>query len=680
MAEPSSSKRLKNKNKHDRFDTSKPQFLVPKQDSSKIVLDERFSSVLSDPRFQVHVADKYGRRRKGNAQKDALSEFYTVESSLEPCKNDQRGKTETPESSSSSSSSANSTSSRDVGKGPEGEKDGTPSSRIAYLTALSRGQLDVSSSSHDEDESEGESLSSDESDDKSLDEDSTGDILDPSTKEEDIELTDDSSPYLALLNLDWEKMRAVDLFVLLSSFVPTGSLKRVRVFPSDFGKKKIAIEEIDGPKVWRGGTSETLDGPGTAQPGDEAVGDQTDSDTEDDAGVHEQTVDAGFDPEKLRAYEASKLKYYFAVAEFVTAEQADVAYREVDMMEFEHSGAAVDLRIIPKHTLEDVISGRTLRDEAVSVPSNYVPPDFVVSALQQTQVRCSWEAGDPVRAKNLTKYRSGQAWQVLAENGEFNDYVASASSEGEQSDQELAIDKRKLLGLETSSASESDDANFDMEASFIPEKKNEDEMHAKNKSPLGDGEDGEELTPWQKYLEKRKEKRRERRQVSRAQRKDVDFKPDNGGEVNVDAAKSKPELDLLFAGDDTEQESKGFNMRELVRSERNKSKQLRGARKRKEEQRVKEAGNLDFLLDLADERFKAVLDGTNEKFGIDRTDPNFKATPAMRDLLAQQLQRQKAKRSKKSTDNVTTELASSRNPGAMELSAPVPNLQSKVKK
>jgi hypothetical protein len=56
---------------------------------------------------------------------------------------------------------------------------------------------------------------------------------------------------------------------------------------------------------------------------------------------------SGIDNVALRAYELSKLRYYFAVAEVATPEIAEKLYEELDGMELEHSSMAMDLRLIP---------------------------------------------------------------------------------------------------------------------------------------------------------------------------------------------------------------------------------------------------------------------------------------------------------------------------------------------
>ena len=64
---------------------------------------------------------------------------------------------------------------------------------------------------------------------------------------------------LAIVDLDWDHVKAVDIFAVLRSFLPHGGeLKRVTVYPSDYGLERMAEESAMGPQVrgaatWVGG-------------------------------------------------------------------------------------------------------------------------------------------------------------------------------------------------------------------------------------------------------------------------------------------------------------------------------------------------------------------------------------------------------------------------------------------
>ena len=393
-------------------------------------------------------------------------------------------------------------------------------------------------------------------------------------------------------------------------------------------------------------------------------------------------------------------------------------------MEFEHSSAAVDMRAIPMESLPEVVKDRPIRDEATSLPSNYVPPEFIVNALQQTNVQCSWEAGDQERERVLTKYSSGMAWEAMAESDDIKAYLASDASSDEDEDGDADIKRgnfRKMLGLDSddedegaaSSSAKEDAAEHgspvstdsesesgeeqEKEFTFTPGKQDlEQKIRSKLDAPK------EELTPWEKYKEKRKQKQRERREAAREKKTEIKEshrsvnKPASGGgdsffdsDDKVEEQRptlSKAELELLVAGDGDDDEHKDYNMKDLERLEKNKGKKLTGSRKRKEENRAKNTVGTDFKVDIEDDRFKAVLDGQDGRFGIDRTDPNFKETPAMRDILAEQSRRRQTKRQKKSEknsaqkdDSADDAIASAKaSGGAAALSALVKSLKSKV--
>lgn len=48
--------------------------------------------------------------------------------------------------------------------------------------------------------------------------------------------------------MDWDRIRAVDLLMLANSFKPPrGVVQRVSIYPSEFGKERLAVEAVEGP-------------------------------------------------------------------------------------------------------------------------------------------------------------------------------------------------------------------------------------------------------------------------------------------------------------------------------------------------------------------------------------------------------------------------------------------------
>ena len=258
----------------------------------------------------------------------------------------------------------------------------------------------------------------------------------------------------------------------------------------------------------------------------------------------------------------------------------------------------------------------------------------------------------------------------------------AGNGESRESDNELAV---------------SNDNEGIREISFVPAKgagKADDQV-----------EPTKELTPWEKYKEKRKQKKREKKEAAREKRKQISklrkkgsIQPDGmvkniddffiSSDNNTDEDKaafgrqSKEETALLVAGEEDDEDTRDFDMRGLERLEKYKGKKLRGARKRKEEKIAETVTGTEFKIDVADDRFKAVLDGSDSRFGIDRTDPSYKDTAGMREILKEQAERRKKKRRNTREKTLVPDVcadSSKSSSGAATLSALVSSIKSKVK-
>jgi hypothetical protein len=365
-----------------------------------------------------------------------------------------------------------------------------------------------------------------------------------------------------------------------------------------------------------------------------------------------------------------------------------------------------------------------MRDEASSLPSNYVPPEFVVTALQATSVQCTWEAGDRERDRSLTKYASsGQDWRSIAESDDLRAYLGSDASSDEEAPEDgkgKASAMRKMLGLDSDDDDESvveksgteeeaeassDEETFESESFLVSAKDGEKEvsfvpgaekLEDKIRSAMDKKKNGE-MTPWDQFLEKKKQKRKDKKALANAKRTEVNemrrgrpicdtshatnFESEEKTDKKTSKGKSKAELELLVAGDDGEEEAKDYDMRGLQRIDQNKSKKLKGARKRKEAALEANVTGTDFQVNVEDDRFSAVLDGSDDRYGIDMTDTNYKETPAMRKIMSEQTRRRKKRKQtigKKRVPDVSADSAQNGSSGASALSSLVSRLKKKV--
>ena len=88
----------------------------------------------------------------------------------------------------------------------------------------------------------------------------------------DAETTEEETKRLAVCNMDWDRVGAADLYLVLSSFCPaSGTVTSVQIFVSDFGKERLEEEARRGPAELR-----------VAQQDPEGEGDEVKDDLGDD--------------------------------------------------------------------------------------------------------------------------------------------------------------------------------------------------------------------------------------------------------------------------------------------------------------------------------------------------------------------------------------------------------------
>ena len=237
-------------------------------------------------------------------------------------------------------------------------------------------------------------------------------------------LLDGATTRIAVVDLDWQTFTACDILAVFRSFLPQGraqspadAVKRVTVYKSDYGIERMKIEDKEGPGVF------------LRNYGGQGGG----SDDESASASEEEEEEREIDKDALRAYERSKLRYYFAIAEFGDEKIAKYLYDACDGLEFDRSSSRFDLRFV--EAADGVEKDRPVRDESKDVPLGYTAPldgqSFYNSAMQHTNVTFTWDQENKKRRnvfkEQFQKFKNSDA----AMDADIQAYLASDSSSGE---------------------------------------------------------------------------------------------------------------------------------------------------------------------------------------------------------------------------------------------------------
>ncbi len=641
---------------------------VPKKER-KVKIDDRFKSMFKDKRFVSKVGvDKRGR--PGNfTTRENFEKFYDLQES------DSEEDSSDEEQNEDAKKSKNKTGSKPAQKKKEGSES---KEKIRDMTVdYARGEAYLSDSSSGEDSSDDDSESDDaKSEDKGKKEDGVFDKW--GELDHDAETTSEATKRLAVCNMDWDRVGADDLFLVLNSFCPTGGrVLSVTIFPSDFGKQRLAEEEIQGPAELR---SKIKDDSGTSS-------DESDSDDNDGNGEVSSK-----DMERVRKYQVNRLKYFYAVAEFNSLGAANKVYEQCDGAEYELSGTQFDLRFIPDDMEFADDEPRDKCDKAPEV-DKYKPKSFSTTALSLGKVDLTWDETDPERTKAMqrafeTDDLEDSSLRHLIALSDDEDCVSQSkknqskgdSDDGEEEeDEEAVIAKYRALLAgsnenDNSKDNESEEEQGGMEVTFVPKdamaKQEEDRLVAK-------------MAPWEQYLHKKKEKRNQKReklkQAKNQDGSDSEEASENNSEQDEEDDEVPSDVDLndpFFQRDDDEHEAKTtktkaktksksgdkkkgkkqpvaedgdlallmmdsdddkahFDYKEIVKQDSKSKKAKKKALKRKATDAPGTEDN--FQVDLKDNRFSAIFD--NSEFHVDPSHPNFKKTKSMQKIIEEKQNR-----------------------------------------
>jgi hypothetical protein len=645
---------------------SDPRYRLPSKKQAQTAVDPRFKRLFTDQGFQKKASvDRYGRKLKPDSGKKELEKRFRLEDDDED-NEPKKGKSKKP--------------TREVvGSSDESEGESEDGEDLAVDPARGGGFAESSS--------EEETSSEEEAD--SADEDELGNETAGGEHIEQVPMGE-VSKRIAAVNLDWDNIRAADIMAVAASFTPTaGKVERVTIYPSEFGRERMEREELEGPP------REIFSSNKRKEESDEESDSDEDEDEKIKKRLLREQAGEGeeFDDAKLRQYQLERLRYYYAVIECDSGTTAKAVYDDLDNREYLTTSNFFDLRFIPDEVTFD---DDQPREQITKLPDGYKPNDFRTEALTHSKVRLTWDDDDTTR-KEVQKRAFSRAeldendlQAYIGSDSSDNDSVSSRKS---VSTADRKITKREAerqkmraaLGLAEASVSRSkkakDEPVGDMQITFSSGLNT-----GKSSKGVFENEPQDEESTRQRYIRKEKERKQRRKEKSKTTRgegeedgegdhsgSEQDVAPaDKAAEAapadeedpfndpffndpttaaavektarkadkakkraerdaeDAAAASRRAELELLMADDEANGEGvRHFDMREIEKAE--KEARRKGKNKGKKSKKTEDAVKDDFKVEAEDPRFKALFD--SHEYAIDPTNPRFKSTEGMKNLL-----------------------------------------------
>lgn len=370
-------------------------------------------------------------------------------------------------------------------------------------------------------------------------------------EKEEVELGD-STEKIAFMNCNWDIITATDLYVLIQSFLddnaPGRKLVKITVHKSDYGAERMEREEQYGPLI-------------EGMPSDNEEDDSLKTQAELDL-IEKKRLDA------IRRYEKQKRLYYYAIAEFDSINTACIVYDELDGVAAGYCSESLDLRFVPEDT-PDPSTKREPVSFADHIPESYTPPMVEVGdvTMQHSKVKLSWDEDPPERKVLMKKLTPAQIRDL-----DLEAYLESDDNEEEAVDADQI--RKALLGEENEDNSqvseeespEEEPVMGEMEMSFSRDVESIGKNVAKK---LADAnvKSSEDMTVWEKYLEKRKEARKAKKAARRDQIEQQRQERIATAKANAKAAKKSREAEE-DSSDEDEALFKQSNMDDMVQDSR----------------------------------------------------------------------------------------------------------------
>ena len=296
-------------------------------------------------------------------------------------------------------------------------------------------------------------------------------------------------------------------------------------------------------------------------------------------------------------------------------------------------------------------------------PDKYQPKVFSTTALTQGKVELTWDEEDQDKMKAM---KDAYSKVDDEEFGNMSHLIGSASESEEEeenenendedndaeSDKEDTISKYRAL-LAHASEKETRGSKGGMEMTWNDEDVTEDAQ--------------EELTPWEKYLQKKKDKKKGKKVKSGddlcddsdedvpegvdlndpffAEELGEDYVKSEKAKKKKDKKKKKPKDDneneeedkkLGLMVMDSDDEKDHFDFKHIVEAENQEGKSKKKKWRKKKKELDVPAGD-NFSVDVEDNRFSAMF--SQPDYNIDPTNPSFKKTKNMEKIIGEKQKR-----------------------------------------
>ena len=203
----------------------------------KVEIDKRFGALFTNKNFVSKcTVDKRGRPKNLSA-KESYEKFYQLEDDSSSDDDQEEDEDNQEEDEVSENEEKESEEEKDEERKPVSKADINKKIKSKLLSNdvdYARGEGNLYSDSSSEEDSDSDEAGGNVEDDLNDDEDPGSEYFDKwGELDADSERTEEATERLALCNMDWDRVGAEDIYLLLSSFCPpSGSITNVKIFLS----------------------------------------------------------------------------------------------------------------------------------------------------------------------------------------------------------------------------------------------------------------------------------------------------------------------------------------------------------------------------------------------------------------------------------------------------------------